>query len=224
MRTVWMIALGLMISPLVHASNLQYRNVPEPVKIKLEAALDFLRTIHLDSPTPLHQEAFGGAPNYADWFEARVKRITMGGCGGDPSVIACVEFIMPTWLYLTQTFVRGNYSPIIQLGVLLHEARHQEREHNGWVHEYCPVPFRDDQGRDVVSSFSGVLLEGLRGCEANALGSYGVEYLFLSNIADHCVNCAPEMRAEARAVADQLIVRMVDPRAKNALLQDRGRR
>ncbi|RYZ69829.1 MAG: hypothetical protein EOP09_06995 [Proteobacteria bacterium] len=224
-----LILAGTLLITAAQASSLEYRGVPNPVRVKLEDTLTFLKSMKAEQAlpknpaSPLHREVFGefDGENYLRWFETRIKRIGIDSCGGG-SATACAIYFMPTWMYLTPYFVRSPLSRVAQLAVLLHEARHSEHDHNGWVHVECPIPFLDDQGQEIKSYFSGDKLAGLKACDDSEYGSYAAEYLFMSHVADYCSNCTATERNEARTIADQGIYRITDLRAREALRRDRA--
>jgi hypothetical protein len=106
------------------------------------------------------------------------------------------------------------------VSTILHDSRHAEYEHR--FHARCPVPFRDENGRDIVSRFSGIRLEGQFACDHAAAGSYGLQVEFLKNTQLHCANCSEKVKKDAEIFASDVLNRILQPAERRKLRQDLG--
>lgn len=198
------------------------RDVPADIQEQMRGDLAFIRSIRGRRATPLHQQIFGAVDGqvYDRFFEDRVTAIGMSGCG-NANAVACVN---PIWnsskMWLTKNFVKFNHPQISRMMVVFHEARHTERGNGNWPHAKCPSPFRDANGNDMKSIWTGASLAGEPACDRTPFGSYGSSTIMLKNVAVFCENCTEKVRMDAALYADDQLGRITDPDAKKRMQDD----
>lgn len=199
-------------------------NVPEGIRTQMRQDFAFLSTLNGSRTSELYTEFFGGrtlqGSDLVAFFTKRIARVELGNCGLGPAV-ACVKYILdPNKMWLTPVFQTINVPQLLRVSVLLHEARHSESDNDNWTHITCPVPFRDEFGRDNVSIFSGAKLEGQPGCDETPMGAYGLQVVLFRNIERACANCNQKLRMDARIFGDDMVKRIINPAAKRSLQDD----
>lgn len=215
-----MLAVGLACP--VHAVAIS-ADMPAEMRLSLEEALNFLEGIRSGQAkeSQLHRELFGGIDGaaYDAFIDANVREIIPGECDPEPPMGCKVLARTYGWdqIQITPSFPRVDV--VRRAVVLLHEARHFSLPDHGG-HVVCPKPFLDAQGRDIVSVLTGESVAGLKSCDVGANGSYGLEYVFLTNLARGCSNCTEEITSKARFWAEQAYYRINDGSARAALRQD----
>lgn len=195
-------------------------NVPASLKAQMLDDLKFMGSISSTSATPLHQRIFGevkGA-NYVAWFNQRVFKVGVNGCGS-PTAVACVIPIYANKIWMTKNYTQFSHPQISRLMVVYHEARHTEQENGNWGHAQCPTPFKNAQGQDMKSIWTGALLQGQAACDVTPLGSYGSSTILLRNVSMKCTTCTEKVRADADLYAMDQLQRVID---KNAIAQMRA--
>lgn len=161
------------------------------------ADLNSLYAIKSNGVSPLHRKVFGpvrGA-DYKSFFTYRIDSFNYDA-EEVSGAIAYVGF-MPYQMNITPYYRPEKIPLIARLSLFLHEARHSEDENNSWPHSLCPKPYLDAQKLDVRSIYSGLKLEGQDACDSVALGAYGVQAIFLSNIARFCTNCSDKTKVDS---------------------------
>lgn len=197
-------------------------DVPQTLRTQVGTDLALVRAIEGGSASDLHQGIFGpvDGAGYMDFFKSRIKSIGLDDCG-NPIAIACVKaFFYPNKMWFTENYSRYDHPAVGRLLVIFHEARHTEWDNRNWPHARCPSPFKDENGEDMRSIFSGALLQGQPACDVTPVGSYGSSLIMLKNIAKHCSNCTDKLKMDAELYADDQLGRIIAPKAKKAILDD----
>jgi hypothetical protein len=192
-------------------------NVQPSLKAQMLEDLKFMGSIQSTSATPLHTKVFGPVSGqaYLEWFSKRVFAVGVSDCGS-PTAVACVMPIYANKIWMTKNYTQFDHPQISRLSVVYHEARHTERENGNWSHATCPTPFKNAQGQDMRSIWTGALLQGQAACDVTPFGSYGSATILLRNVATQCTNCNEKVRADANLYAMDQLQRVTN---KNALAQ-----
>jgi len=198
------------------------RNVPAKIKEQMNADLEFIRGIQGTGATPLHQGIFGpvDGPTYFGWFASRVSAVGMNSCGDAKAVACVIPYLNASKMWLTQNFVKFNHPQVARMMVVFHEARHTETRNGNWPHATCPDPFRDANGKDVRSIWTGATLAGEGACDKTPFGSYGASTIMLKNIQKFCSNCGDKVRMDAGIYADDQFGRIIDAVARRKMQDD----
>ncbi len=208
-------------SSFAHAS-LQFDPEVQPM-LKKQVLEDFafIQSIKSTQASPLHQKIFGtvDGTNYFKWFNERVFSVGVNGCGS-PSAVACVIIMFSNKIWMTLNYTKFSHPQIARLSVIYHEARHTEEGHGYWSHATCPVPFKNAQGQDMQSIWTGSLLAGQPACDTTAFGSYGSETIFLKNIGKNCTSCSEKVKADADLYGSDQLERIIDPTSKKNMIED----
>lgn len=196
-------------------------NVQPELKAQILDDFAFVQSIRSMNASPLHRQVFGevDGTNYFNWFNKRVFNVGLDSCGS-PSAVACVIVMYPNKIWMTQNYTRFSHPQIARLSVIYHEARHTEGENGNWSHANCPVPFKDSQGRDVRSIWTGTLLEGHPACDQTPFGSYGSATIFLKNVSKYCSNCSQKVKADADLYGTDQLDRIIDATSKKNMILD----
>jgi len=198
-------------------------NVPANIKAQMLQDLSFVGTLEGKATSPLHQKIYGkvAGADYSKFFNDRVKGVGMNSCGS-PNAVACViPFQSNTKMWLTQNYLKFSHPQIARLMLIFHEARHTEAQNRNWHHADCPDPFKDPQGNDVTSIWTGASLVGEPGaCDITPFGSYGSSTIMMKNIQKNCANCTGKVKTDAGIYADDQLNRMVDAKAKADMKAD----
>ena len=157
---------------------------------------------------------------YAKFFETRVSAIGMNACGNGNAVACVIPFLNPSKMWLTKNFIRFSHPQVSRMMVVYHEARHTEVRHGFWGHATCPTPFRDAQGNDMRSIWTGATLAGEPACDKTPLGSYGSSTIMLKNISKFCSNCTDKVKMDAGLYADDQMGRIIDAGAIREMTDD----
>ena len=197
-------------------------NVPADIQTQMRADLAFIKSIAGDKATALHRKIFGGVDGveYTKFFETRVSAIGMNSCGGGNAVACVIPFRDPSKMWLTQNFIRFSHPQVSRMMVVFHEARHTESNNWNWSHATCPTPFRDANGKDMQSIWTGAKLAGEPACDETPLGSYGSSTIMLKNIAKFCSSCTDKVKMDAGLYADDQMGRIIDADAKQEMKDD----
>lgn len=202
------------------------RAVKTEVKAQMVSDLQMLSDLQGTQATPLFQRIFGGLYSGAtvlDFFTNRIQSVDMDDCGGGAGDTACVDAsVDPHKMFLTGNYVTFDMPQIARLSIVVHESRHSEVDKNGWAHATCPIPFLDPNGRPVVGLVSHAKMEGIPACDYTAFGAYGVQLEFLKNTQLNCQNCNDKTKLDAQIFGDDMINRIIDARANQALRADVG--
>lgn len=219
------LVLGIVLGMAAHA-ELRFDSDIEPaLKAQMLNDLAFMKSVQSTSATPLHQKIFGkvDGASYMAWFNQRVFEVGKDDCGS-PTAVACVISIYANKMWMTPNYTKFDQPQIARLSVVFHEARHTERQNGNWSHATCPTPFRNDQGQDVRSIWTGALLAGRPACDVTPLGSYGSQTILLKNIAMNCTSCNQKVKADADIFATDQLIRIIEPKSKTAMKSDFGMR
>lgn len=195
-------------------------DVPAGLRAQILEDVLFIQSLHADAASPLHLSVFGSVDgsNYLRYLSDRIKKIGVDDAGGDPAALAYAHGLFNRQkMWFTPNYLKDDMPAIRRVEVLIHEARHTERE--AWSHERCPTPYKDENGVDFTTS--GQLLAGRYACDDTPIGAYGVGLIMLKNIEKFCESCAPKVRMDARILADKRYRRhIVGPAARQALHDD----
>ncbi len=196
--------------------------VPENVKTQMIADLGFMAQVVSSGTTPLHRQIFGevNGASYEDWFTRRIKRIGLNSCGSPKAVACVIPFLGSDRFFITRNYIDFDHPTIARLMVVYHEARHTETQNGNWSHAQCPTPFRDANGKDYQSIWTGASLAGEAACDVTALGSYGSSTILLRNISQACTNCTEKTRLDAQLYADDQLNRVVDAASHEQISKD----
>jgi hypothetical protein len=197
-------------------------DVPTAIKDQMILDLEFMNQLTGEGQTPFHKEIFKqvSGTEYKSFFESHIRAVGVDDCGGGAAV-ACVQpFFDPNKMWLTQNFINFSHPQVARMMVVYHEARHSESNHGNWGHDTCPRPFRDADGKDMVSIWTGAKLEGQPACDSTYLGSYGSSTVMLKNISKFCTNCSDKVKMDADIYAMDQLGRIDRPAVKNAMLAD----
>lgn len=207
-----LLPLGLKAEAPIHISGL----VEPAVREQLRADLRFLDEIKGQSATPIFREIFGGVLDgrvISDFLSVRVKTIDSDDCG-NPLMAACViHSLSRSTLFVTDGYSKFDMPQVLRASILLHESRHTEKENGFWLHSYCPKPFRDWQGKQVVSIVTGAKLDGQQACDRSAYGAYATQAEFLKNTQLFCENCSEKVKMDAGLYGEDAVRRITDPGA-----------
>jgi hypothetical protein len=201
------------------------KDVPAEIKAQMLADLDFMKSIKGSGASPLHRKIFGAVDGtaYYDWFDRRVTAIGMNSCGSAKAVACVIPFRNPSKMWLTQNFVKFSHPQVSRMMIVYHEARHTESENGNWSHATCPDPFLDDNGKPMVSIWTGATLAGEPACDETPLGSYGSSTIMLKNIQKFCSSCTDKVKMDAGLYADDQLGRIIDEGAKRQMRDDLSR-
>lgn len=217
-----LMAIGLMAFGLQAQALTFDRDVPQDIQKQMLQDLAFMNELTGSSQTPFHKEIFrefSGA-SYKTYFETRITSVGVDSCGGGAAV-ACVQpFFDPNKMWLTNNFIKFNHPQVARMMVVYHEARHSETRNGNWRHDTCPRPFRDENGKDMVSIWTGAKLEGEAACDSTYLGSYGSSTILLKNISKFCSNCSDKVKMDADIYALDQLGRVNRADVKKAILAD----
>lgn len=198
------------------------KDVPADIQKQMLADLAFIKSLAGSGVTALHKKIFGAVSgaDYGTFFETRVSAIGMNSCGGGNAVACVIPFRDPSKMWLTQNFIRFSHPQVSRMMVVFHEARHTETKNWNWSHATCPTPFRDANGKDMKSIWTGAMLEGEPACDETPLGSYGSSTIMLKNISKFCTNCTEKVRMDAGLYADDQFGRIIDADARREMTDD----
>ncbi|OGQ94607.1 MAG: hypothetical protein A2521_06170 [Deltaproteobacteria bacterium RIFOXYD12_FULL_57_12] len=200
-------------------------DVPADIQSQMRSDLAFVAGLLGSGATKLHHQIFGpvGGAAYSKFFETRVSAIGMNGCGNGNAVACVIPFWNPSKMWLTKNYIKFSHPQVSRMMVVYHEARHTESRNGNWPHASCPRPFRDAQGRDMKSIWTGALLAGEPACDETPFGSYGSSTIMLKNIAKFCTNCTDKVKMDAALYADDQLGRIIDADARRQMQDDLGR-
>lgn len=218
---VFLLAAAVLLAVKANAVSFD-TDVPQNIQAQMNDDLAFINQVQGSGRTPLHKQIYGDVAGsaYKGFFETHITSVGMDSCGGGAAV-ACVQpFFDPNKMWLTKNFVQFSHPQVARLMVVYHEARHAETNHGSWGHDTCPRPFRDQNGKDMVSIWTGAKLEGQPACDSTALGSYGSSTIMLKNISKFCANCTDKVKMDADIFAMDQLGRIDRPDVKKAMLAD----
>lgn len=197
-------------------------DVPANIQTQMVEDLVFMNQITGAGQTPFHKEIFTtlDGKSYQTFFESRIFSVGVDACGGGAAV-ACVQpFFDPNKMWLTKNFINFSHPQIARLMVVYHEARHSETKNGNWMHANCPRPFLDENGKDMVSIWTGAKLAGEAACDSKYQGSYGSSTIMLKNISKFCSNCNDKVKMDADIYSTDQLGRISKPAVKQQMLAD----
>jgi hypothetical protein len=199
-------------------------NVEPALKQQMLDDLNFMGTVQSSSETDLHRKIFGkvDGPTYSKWFSARVFSIGKNSCGSANAVACVIPYLDNNKMWVTKNYTQFNHPQIARISVIFHEARHTEKQNGNWSHATCPTPFLNEQGKPVVSIWTGAMLQGQPACDVTPFGSYGSQTILLKNIALKCSNCNAKVKADADLFSNDQLGRIIDAASKTAMKKDFG--
>lgn len=197
-------------------------NLDKAVATQIQADLEFMATVQGDQVSALHQKIFGkmDGTGYKNFFESRVTHIGFNSCGGGAAVACVIPFMGSSKIWVTNNYIKFSHPQISRLMVVYHETRHTEVKNGNWGHATCPSPFKDAQGNDMKSIWTGAALAGQPACDETPLGSYGSSTILLKNISKFCTNCNEKVKMDAGFYADDQFGRIIDDGAKDQMKKD----
>lgn len=197
-------------------------DVPGNIKTQIIDDLKFMSTIEGKKQTPMHEKVFGklSGDAYKKFFETRIFEVGVDACGGGAAVACVMPFFNENKMWLTKNFINFSHPQIARLMVVYHEARHSEGHQGNWMHAKCPTPFRDENGQDMKSIWTGAPLAGEAACDVTPYGSYGSSTIMLKNISKHCTNCSDKVKMDADMYAQDQLGRISKPDVKKAMIAD----
>jgi hypothetical protein len=198
------------------------KDVPADLQRQLGLDLAFVGSLSGKNTSPLHNQIFGqmGGPSYLRFFADRIKMVGLYDWDKKPVVACVIPSISPAKMWLSGSYIKTSQPQIARIMIVFHESRHGDPENENWRHVNCPDPFRDANGKDMLSILTGVPLAGKPGCDASPLGSYGSSIIMLKNIQRYCTNCTEKVRMDAGLYADDQLARITDSNARNAIRND----
>lgn len=201
------------------------RSISDATKTQILQDLDFVKGMTGKGTSPLYKQIFAketlqGA-DLMNFFGQRINRFAMNSCGGGNAVAACViPWMDSNTMWITPNYVQNSIPQIFRISIIFHESRHTEDDHGNWSHAYCPTPYRDDNGKDIVGIISGTKMEGLPACDTTNQGAYGLQAVLLKNIEKNCTNCNEKTQMDAKLFGDDSIMRISNIPARTQLKND----
>ncbi len=198
------------------------RDVEPALKKQMTDDLAFIGTVKSEKSTPLHQKIFGRVEGstYSEWFGSRIYSVGKNSCGSATAVACVIPFMDSNKMWVTKNYTQFDHPQIARVSVIFHEARHSEVQNGNWSHATCPRPFRDENGNDMKSIWTGAVLAGQPACDVTPFGSYGSATIFLKNIGMNCANCTEKVKADADLFGTDQLGRVIDAKAKAAMTAD----
>jgi len=214
------LTISILFTSLAYGSLQFDANVQPGLKSQILHDFNFIQGIKGNNASPLHQRVFGevDGTNYFAWFSKRVFSVGFNDCG-NPAAVACVQEA-PNKIWMTNNYIQFNHPQIARLATVYHEARHTEVDNKRWPHAACPTPFKDHQGNNVQSIWTGSFLSGQYACDITAYGSYGSASIFLKNIGKYCINCSEKVMADANLYGNDQMERVIDPVSLKNMITD----
>jgi hypothetical protein len=196
-------------------------DVPVNIQNQMKQDLSFMETIQGSGQTRLHQEIFGtvDGATYKNFFENHINSIGKDDCGNG-NAVACVYSFLGKRMFITDNYIKFEHPQIARLMVVYHEARHTEREHGNWSHAICPTPFLGEDGKEILSIWTGATLAGEAACDITPRGSYGSSTILIENISKFCSNCNEKVKMDADIYAMDQMKRITDASAKAEMKKD----
>ena len=214
---------ALVLTLTLNAHALSYdSDVPKAIQDQMVGDLAFINQVTGSGQTAFHKQIFAGVDGnlYKTFFETRITAVGLDSCGGGAAV-ACVQPMFdPHKMWLTENFIKFSHPQVARLMVVYHESRHSETKNGNWMHDTCPRPFLDANGKDMQSIWTGAKLEGQPACDSTYLGSYGSSTVMLKNISKFCSNCSDKVKMDADIYAMDQLNRIDRPAVKKAMLDD----
>lgn len=220
--TLFILTLVLSIHSSAFAAIKFDAGVDATLQKQINDDLSFMAQIQGNAGSGLHQQIFGAVsgPAYATWFQKRIFSVGKNDCGSAIAVACVIPFQNPNKMWVTPNYSNFNHPQIARVSVIYHEARHSETNHGNWSHAKCPTPFKDAQGKDIVSIWTGAQLQGQPACDITPFGSYGSQTILLKNIAKNCSNCNSKVKADAEMFGTDQFGRIIDAKSRTQMSAD----
>ncbi|MGK5090089.1 hypothetical protein WDW86_21265 [Bdellovibrionota bacterium FG-2] len=190
------------------------KSVPADVRAQFVQDMTVLGTFSGKKVSPLHEKYFGplSGGTYLAFIFRRVSQIAY-----DPNETFATARSRGDRITLAPTY--PQLPQALRMSLLIHESAHS---HGGPWHSLCPKPYLDEQGNPAKSGASGVLLEGLGACDYDLQGAYGMQAVFLGNIARNCDSCSEKIRQDAELYLPNTFLRFPDLELRRVLMEDCG--
>lgn len=208
--SVFLCLLSILVAPsFVRAVDFD-ADVPSAIQKQMLDDLSFIYGIQGKSASTLHQQIFGlvSGQDYQKFFESRVMSIGKNGCGNGNAVACVIPFLDSSKMWITDNYIKFSHPQVARMMVVYHEARHTEVDHDNYPHATCPSPFKDVDGSDMKSIWTGALLAGEPACDVTPFGSYGSSMIMLKNIQKSCDSCTDKVKMDAGIYADNQFKRV----------------
>lgn len=181
---------------------------------RIGADLAALYQIKGGGASALHQQVFGDVSgrNYLAFFTKRVSFIGKA----DSKDAYAYSYPGSRGIWLGEKPMQDDTPQIRRISTFMHEARHAGGENGGWTHAVCPL-------RPQAQQAPAPVLSGREACDDAALGAYGIQAVFLYNVARYCSNCSGKMQMDAAMFSQELPSRIIDRDEQDLLLRDMGR-
>ena len=186
MKTTLFVLSLLLTNSLPAFAELKFdTDVEANLRQQMKDDLSFMAQVQGNKGSPLHQQIFGAVDGkaYASWFQKRIFSIGKNDCGSAAAVACVIPMYNANKMWVTPNYTNFNHPQVARISVIYHEARHSETQNGNWSHATCPTPFKDAQGKDMVSIWTGTMLQGQPACDKTPFGSYGSQTILLKNIA-----------------------------------------
>ncbi len=201
------------------------KDVPATLENQIRGDLDMVSSLQGATATPIYQNIFqaktlaGNSLN--NFFNQRITDFGMDDCGGGGSVAACViPWNSTSKMWVTPNYVKFNAPQLFRVSIIFHESRHTEIKNNFFSHAICPVPYQDENGRDIVGIISGKPMAGLAACDERTNGAYGLQAVLLKNIELVCTSCTEKVRQDGQLFGDDALNRISDLQSRKVLTDD----
>lgn len=214
------LALALSISAPAQAASFD-PSIPAAIATQMRDDLEFIKSVQGAQVSPLHQEIYGAmtGAGYQQFFDSHITAVGFNDCGS-ANAVACVIPWLGKKMFITNNYIKFSHPQIARLMVVYHEARHTESNHGNWGHATCPTPFKDENGADMKSIWTGASLAGEPACDSTPYGSYGSSTIMLKNISRYCASCNEKVKMDADLYATDQLGRVNNAAAKAAIKKD----
>lgn len=218
--------LAVLASFAAHATPTFSDGITPELKQQILQDFEAVKSLNGANSSALYKQIFANRNlNGADllaFLEKRITNMDLDDCGGGPTAVACViSWVSSDTMWITPNYVKFNMPQIFRISALFHESRHTEIENDGWSHVNCPVPYLDDNGKDIVGIFSGAKMEGVPACDETPLGAYGMQVVLLKNVEKNCANCSDKVKMDAKLYSDDNTNRLSNLEARKQLKDDK---
>ncbi|HEX7674956.1 MAG TPA: hypothetical protein VF412_12330 [Bdellovibrio sp.] len=216
----------LILGGLTAKADLQFdRSISAATKAQILQDLDFVKSMQGSGGSAFYKTIFEkpvlNGTDLLAFFNQRITTFNTNSCGGGNAVAACViPWMDSNTMWITPNYVKNSLPQIYRISIIFHESRHTEDEHNNWGHVNCPVPYLDDNGKDIVGIISGTKMEGLPACDSTNIGAYGLQAVLLKNVEKNCSNCNQKTQMDAQLFGDDTINRISNLTARKQLQND----
>lgn len=197
------------------------KTVPKNIQDQIVQDLAFINGVKLTKQSGLHGKIFGKLSSnaYNAYFLSRIENVVYDN---DPNSTA-MAYVSPLFgktMFLANNYIKYKQPQIYRASIVFHEARHTEAENGHWTHAECPVPFLDENGKEIVGSVTGVKLAGEYACDTTELGAYATGAILAKNVSKYCENCGEKVKMDGDILATEMLKRIIDKKAKDLMLKD----